>query len=304
MFRIGVLSSGSATGGPDNPAANTPFESFVPSLRALGYVDGRNLTTEWCFSEGVNDRLTACAVELVQLPVDLVVAIGAIAVQAAMQATSRVPIVMAPAQDPVESGFVASLARPGGNVTGVASLGRPLAVKRLEILKLALPALTRVEVLYPSTRALLDQVEAVEAVSATLGVEVHRLVASTPIELDAVFAATVADATDAILAMSAPFIVTSQARILAWAASRRTPVAAENRNWAAAGALLSYGRNAQETCERAAVIVDKILKGSNPADTPVELPTRFDLVFNLHTARSLGLTIPPGVIAQATEVLQ
>jgi putative tryptophan/tyrosine transport system substrate-binding protein len=304
IHRIGVLTSGSRTGGPENPAANSLAENFLPSLNALGYVEGRNLAVEWRFSEGVNDRLGAYAADLVRLPVAIVVAIGAIAVQAAMTATSRLPIVMAPAQDPIESGFVASFARPGANVTGVASLGNPLATKRLQLLKQALPALARLDVLYPATPALLTQLHAVEAEAHALQVQVRRLVASTPGELDAVLGESPPAATDALMALSAPFINSSQARVLAWAAARRAPVSAEGRAWATGGALLTYGRDQNEVYERAAIIVDKILKGANPADTPVELPTRFELVINLKTAAALGLAIPPAVVAQASEVIK
>jgi putative tryptophan/tyrosine transport system substrate-binding protein len=299
VYRIGFLSTGS-----DARGRGVIADGLIAALGALGYVEGRNLTIEWRFSEGLNDRTATYAAQLVQMPVDLIVAPAGLAIEAAMQATNRIPIVMAPGTDPVENGFVTSLARPSGNVTGVASLQRALAVKRLELLTQILPAMSRMDVLSNASRFSLGQVQVVETVAPAFGIETRRLLASNANELDAMFTAIATDSTDAIYAIDSPIANTNKDRILAWAARRRAPVIDGAPDWVTAGALLTYGSNAQELVERVTVTIDRILKGARPAEIPVEQPTRFDLVINLRTAQTLGLTIPTGLVAQASEVIR
>jgi putative tryptophan/tyrosine transport system substrate-binding protein len=299
VYRIGFLSSGSDARGTGVVA------DWIPAaLAALGYVEGRNLTIEWRFSEGVSDRTATDAAQLVQLPVDLIVAPAGLAIEAAMQATKRIPIIMAPGTDPVESGYVTSLAHPGSNVTGFAALQRALVVKRLELLKQVLPTVSRLDVFTNAGRLSLVQAQAAEAEAAALGIEVRRLVASTPSEFDSVFAATASDAADAIYVVNSPIANTNKDRVLAWAAVRHAPLIGDSRDWALSGALLTYGWSAQEMAERVAVTIDRILKGASPAEIPVEQSTRFDLAINLRTAQTLNLTLPPALIAKATEVIR
>jgi len=288
--------------------AATPenYEAFLQGLRALGYVEGQNLVMVRRDAAGQLDQLPALATELVRLPVDVIVTTGGVpATRAAMQATTTIPIVMAEAGDPVGTGLVASLARPGGNVTGLSMMAPDLVGKRLQFLKEVAPRAARVAVLYhASFAASVVGLREAQAVAPALGLTVLPMEVRTPDEFDAQFAAILRLGADTLLTIGDPFTSAHRQHILDWATTHRLPTACVGRQDAEAGCLLAYSANFAAPYRRAATYVDKILKGAKPGDLPVEQPMQFELVINLKTAQALGLTIPPALLFQADEVIK
>jgi putative tryptophan/tyrosine transport system substrate-binding protein len=299
VSRIGVLTGGIDT--PESPRGT----SFRQGLRALGYVEGQNLAIEWRMSGGQVDRLPDLAAELVRLKVDVIVATNNPAIAAAQRATSTIPIVMVLAMDPVRTGFVGSLARPGGNTTGLTSQATDIQGKALQLLKDAVPTVSRVAVLWvPTEPGRHVQASEVEEAARSLGLEVHLLELRSPAELDRLFTATARERVDAVLVHPSSMIGPHQARIAALATQSRLPTMGLERSWVEAGGLLSYSARGLDLFQRAASYVDKLLRGTQAADLPVEQPMQFQFVINLKTAQTLGLTIPPSVLFQADEVIQ
>ena len=297
--RIGFLSARSPT---DNPYF---IEAFRQGLRELGYVEGQNIAIEYRFAEGRPERLPALAAELVRLKVDVIVTGGPPAPEAAKQATGTIPIVFAVAGDPVAEGLVASLARPGGNITGLASIAPEVVGKQLELLKEVAPKVSRVAVLQnPSNQAHPLRLRQAEGAARALGVQLHIVQARTPPEIDAAFAAMRSQRAGGVLVLRDPLFLAQRTQIAALAAKSRLPAVYGLREEAEAGGLMAYGANVPLMYRRAATYVDKILKGAKPADLPVEQPTKFELVINLKTAKALGLTIPPSLLQRADEVIQ
>jgi putative ABC transport system substrate-binding protein len=277
------------------------IEGFRQGLRQLGWVEGQNIALKYRWAEGRYDRLPDLAAELIHL-----FAHTAPAIQAAKQATSTTPIVMETLTDPVLAGFVASFARPGGNITGVSGLATELSGKRLELLKEAVPGVTRVAVLAnpanPSTPALQRETE---SAARALGVQLHVLEVRDPTELDDAFTAMSREHADALIVLPDLMLVTQRKRIVDFAAKNRMPAMyADSRQWVESGGLMLYEPSLAANSQRAAGYVDKILKGAKPADLPVEQPTKFELVINLKTAKALGLTIPNEILFQADEVIR
>jgi putative ABC transport system substrate-binding protein len=282
------------------------YATFLEGLRELGYVEGQHLVIARHDAEGHRDRLPGLAAKLVRLPVDVIVTTGGVpATHAAMQATTTIPIVMAEAGDPVGTGLVASLARPGANVTGLSGMGPDLVGKRLQLLKEAAPRVARVAVLYHSpAAATVVMLREAQAAAPALGLTVLPMEVRTPDEFGDQFATVRSLGADPVLISGGPFAAAHQRRILDLAATHRLPTVCGVRAYAESGCLLSYGTSVAAMYRRAAAYVDKILKGAKPADLPVEQPMTFELVLNLKTAQALGLTIPPSVLFQADEVIQ
>jgi len=300
--RIGLLSPGSP------PATSAP-SPFLQGLRDLGYVEGQNIAVAYRYTEGNLDRLPALAAELVRLPVDILVAAGVDSALAAKQATTTIPIVFHSATDPVGRGLVASLARPGGNITGVAYDGGPeIFGKRLELLKAAVPTISRVAMLVGQVRApTYDAGEKVqESAARALGLTLRYFSVRRVEEFtEWVFPAIKSDThTIDALHASGPTAGEHRRQIADFALQHRLPMIGLSRRIAEAGSLLSYGPSLSDMSRRAATYVDKILKGAKPADLPVEQPIKFELVINLKTAKALGITLPPTLLFQADEVIQ
>jgi putative ABC transport system substrate-binding protein len=300
-FRIGFLAFGPPP--PDPTPLAFPLTAFRQGLRDLGYVEGRTVILEERWAAGELARLPDLAAELVQLPVDVIVASGASAVRAAMGATRSIPIVIAGAADPVAEGLVASLAQPGGNVTGLAVLtGREVEGKRLELLHAAVSMAARVAVVLDSTSRL-DATplrDAARALALTLLFSTETV---TPEEFQRAFAAMMTDGAEALYAPETPVNARHRHLIVELAAQYRLPAMYASRDFVEAGGLMAYGPSFAALFRRAATYVDKILKGALPADLPVEQPMYFELVINLKTAQALGLALPPSLLFQAHEVL-
>ena len=298
--RIGYLS-----GSPPSAIAEHN-EAFRQGLRELGYIEGKNILIEWQSAEGKADRLPALATELVHLKVDLIVTAGPLVTRAAKKATSTIPIVMAQDPDPIGNGFVASLARPGGNITGLSRIASGITGKQLELLKEIVPNLSRVAVFGTSTRPGNEEaLREVEPAAGAFGVQLQFLDILTPKHIEAAFQAAVKERANGAL-----WIVTGsignphRKKIADLAVSSRLPVVYFQRVDVEAGALMSYGVNVVNLHHRAAVYVDKILKGAKPADLPIEQATKFEFVINLKAAKQIGLTIPPNVLARADGVIR
>jgi putative ABC transport system substrate-binding protein len=302
VSRIGFLASGPPPPDPVPPAF--PLTALREGLRERGYVEGHTVILEERWAAGELARLPALAAELVQLPVDVIVASGASAVRAAAGATRVVPIVIAGAADPVAEGLVASLGRPGGNVTGLAALaGREVEGKRLELLHAAVPTAIRVAVVLDSTSRL-DPAplrEAARALGLTL---LFSAETASPDDFRSAFAAMIHNGADALYAPETPVNARHRDLIVELAVQHRLPAMYASRDFVEAGGLMAYGPSFAELFRRAATYVDKILKGAQPADLPVEQPTHFELVINLKTAHALGLTLPPILLFQADEVMR
>jgi putative tryptophan/tyrosine transport system substrate-binding protein len=298
MPRLGVL----APGTPSQPWV----EVLRQGLRDLGYVESQNLIIEPRYAEGRDERLPELAAELVRLPVDIIVAGGSTAIRAAQDATRTIPIVMAAAGDPVGTGLITSLARPGGNITGVSLLSAELPGKRLEILKEAVPQSARIAVLMnPTSPGSARQLRNLTEASRALGLHLHVVELRRPEELDGAFAAMTREQVDALFVMDEPRLMNSLgAQIADFAAKSKVPAMYGWRAYVDAGGLLAYGPRLPDVIRRAAVYVDKILKGAKPGDLPVEQPTTFELIINLKAAKALGLTIPSTLLFQADEVIQ
>ena len=302
IARIGYLS-------PNLAASPQLRDAFRQGLRDLGYVEGRNVVVEYRDAQGQVDRLPALAAELAALKVDVILAEGGtLGLRVAMQSTTTIPIVVA-AGDPVGSGFVTSLARPGGNVTGLSSLGPELVGKRLELLKQAVPRVDRVAVLRPPWRALdeltaKDMLKAADVAARALGVQPQFIEARGPDEFARAFSAMTSARAGALTVLPSNMFVRERRRLVDLAAKNRLPAVYTSREFVDAGGLMSYGAHQPDLFRRAATYVDKILKGAKPGDLPIEQPTKFELVINLKTAKDLGLTIPPSVLARADDLIQ
>jgi putative ABC transport system substrate-binding protein len=297
-FRIAMVSTGQAR-------SASFLVAFEQRLRELGYVEGQNLVIEFRTAEGKTERFPGIMAELVRLNPDLIVAGGPEAMlRAARQATATIPVVFVAIDfDPVARGYMASLARPGGNITGVVVRQLELAAKRLELLKEALPRVTRIAVLWDSFSA--DQANETENAGRSLRLQLQLVeLQNPPYDFASAFKAAESGRAEAVLSSASPVLWRERARIAEQAAKYRLPVVGPFREFAEAGALFTYGVNLSEMYRHAALHVDKILRGAKPTDLPIEQPTRFEMVVNLRTAKILGLTIPPSVLVRADEVIE
>ena len=286
--------------------AGHPIAAFRQQLRELGYVEGQNVTLEIRSAEGRLEGLPGLAAELVRLKVDVIVAGGRGTVEAAQMATAAIPIVMVIAADPVGSGFVASLARPGGNITGLTVQYRDVAGKRLQLLKEAVPTLARVAVVWesggsPGARRSVS--EAMATAATALGLQLQAVEVRSPRDLDGAFTAATRNRAGAAV-VGGPIAFAHRAQIAQLAIKRRLPVVGPSSVYAEGGCLMGYGPSYTDHTRRAAYFVDRILKGAKPADLPIEQPTKFELVINLKTAKALGLTIPPSLLQRADQVIE
>ncbi len=295
--RIGIVSG---TGNPNEPGSS--IKLFRQALQELGYVEGKNILFEYRYTEGNRDRIPGILAELVSLKVDVIFSTQAIVIRAAKQATKTIPIVMAITPDPVAAGLVDSLARPGGNITGLTFLTRELSGKRLELLTEMIPRLSRVGILLVSGFTAFKDYE---AAARSLKVSLQSLEVQVPNpDLLGAFQVAVKGRVSAIITTSVPGLSGYHKQIVDLAVQNRLPLMSETVSVVEAGGLASYDANRDEIFKRAAVYVDKILKGTKPADLPVEQPKKFELVINLKTAKQIGLTIPPNVLARADRVIK
>jgi putative tryptophan/tyrosine transport system substrate-binding protein len=300
--RIGYLSSFGVA------RESARFKAIRLALGELGYVEGQNIAVEYRYAEGKRDRFPELAAELVRLKVDIIVVAGGNPlIQAAKNATKTIPIVMTGAGiDPVEAGLVKSLADPGGNITGITNLTRELGGKRLELLKEAVPKIARVAVLYdPAVSSSVLSVKEVLPVAArALGLTLRSLEIRNPDGLENAFAELDRERPDGLYMTGGPLMNANQKRIIGFAIKSRLPSVYGSRQSVDAGALMSYGGDLADSYRRVAIYVDKILKGTKPSDLPVEQPTKFELMINLKTAKQIGVTIPPNVLARADKVIK
>jgi len=282
-------------------------DAFLQGLRDLGYVPGRNIVIEYRDAAGKLERLPALVAELVALRVDVILAGGTPQALAASQATKTIPIVFTGVGDPVATGLVTSLARPGGNLTGLSLLGPELVGKRLELLTQAVPGVSRVALLWQpgfAGEAGKDQLKEARVAARALGVQLHVVEARGPADIDRAFADMATARAGALTVWGGSMLNSERGRLADLAAKNRLPAMYPARQYVEAGGLMAYGPNAADLFRRAAAYVDKILKGAKPGDLPVEQPTKFELVINLKTAKALGLTIPPSFLARADEVIE
>jgi len=295
--RIGFLDIGRPT------RYSAQLDAFRRSLRELGWIEGQTLTIEYRWAEGDPNRLPTLVTELVQIKVDVIVLSGTPSMRAAQRATSTIPVVFVVLTDPVNLGFVKSLARPGGNMTGMASQFEELIAKQLQLLKEAVPNLSRVALLQYSSLpgAVLT---AAETAARSLGLATRTLKVADVAELENAFKAAQSERVGAIQVLPSPFFNAQRGRLIELAARYRLPAFYEFKNYVQDGGLMSYGPSINEMYARSASYVDKILKGANPGDLPIERPAKFELVINLKTAAALGITIPQSVLARADEVIQ
>lgn len=284
---------------------NPPWEGFRQGLRDLGYVDSRNITLEWRWSEGKTDRLPTLAMELVALTPDVIVASGTQAVRAAKQATAAIPIVMTTSSYPDKIGLVESLSRPGGNITGLSNVGPELSGKKLELLKEIAPKTSRVAVLWnPASEVEPLTVRELLSAAPAVAVEIQSVEVRNPDAFSEAFATVSSRRVDALLALGNPINFRGRQLIADFALKKRLPSIHDERLFVEAGGLMSYAPSFTDSFRRAATYVDKILKGAKPADLPVEQPTKFELVINLKTAKQLGLTIPQTLLLRADQVIE
>src|SRR5713226_79032 len=297
--RIGYLAGASPSSISDR------IEASRQGLRELGYVEGKNIVIELRSAEGKADRLPSLAAELVRLKVDIIVTAGPQSTRAAKEATSTIPIVMGFDIDPVGNGFVASLARPGGNITGLSTLAPEISGKQLELLKEIVPKLSRVAVFGTSTRPGNAQaLREVELAAGALGVQLQYLEVRDPKDIETAFQEARKGRADAVLVSALPILASQRTQIADLAVKNRLPAAYGQPEYLDAGGLMFYGASITEMFHRAATYVDKILKGTKPADLPVEQPMKFELVINLKTAKQIGLTIPQSVLYRADKVIK
>jgi putative ABC transport system substrate-binding protein len=301
VIRIGYLSS------IDSINESARAQGIRLALREFDYLEGQNIAIEYRYSEGKTERASELAAELTRLKVDIIVVAGGIIwIRAAKNATKTIPIVMVGAgNDPVEAGLIESLARPGGNVTGLTNLSGKLGAKQLELLKEAVPKVSRVAVLYePATPANVAQLKEVQTVAPTLNLTVQPWEVRDADGFDKLFGALNKERPDGLHVLGSPLINTIQKRVAGLALKSRLPSVYQSREAVDAGGLMYYGADLADSYRRVAYYVDKILKGTKPADLPVEQPTKFELVINLKTAKQIGLTIPPSVLARADKVIK
>ena len=299
VSRIGFLSTLSFSAMADR------IETFRQGLRELGYVEGKNIVIEWRYADDRPDRVSELAAELVRLKVDAIVTGGNSATQAAKKATNSIPIVMTRASDPITSGFVVSLARPGGIITGLSTLSPEINGKRLELLRETVPKLSRVAVLGTSTSpGNAQELREVEVTAGALRVKLQYMDVLTGKDIEPAFRAAKKGGAEAVLIMLGALGTAQRKEMAALELKIRLPVIYESARSVGAGGLMAYGVSSLDLDRRAATYVDKILKGAKPADLPVEQPTKFELVINIKTAKQIGLTIPPNVLARADRVIK
>jgi ABC-type uncharacterized transport system substrate-binding protein len=292
-------------GAPSLSAMAARIEAFRQGLRELGYIEGKNIVIEWRSAGGNSERVPALAAELVRLKVDVIVSAGPAATRPAKEATVTIPIVMGFDNDPVGNGFVASLARPGGNITGLSTLAPEISGKRLELLKEIAPKLSRVAVLGASTEPDYTQVvRETELAAGALGVQLQYVDVREPKDIETAFRGASAARAEAVLVLNSPVLNSQRKQLTALAVKNRLPGIYDRREFVDDGGLMSYGTNLADLSRRAATYVDKILKGAKPADLPVEQPKKFEFIINLKAAKQIGLTIPPNVLVRADSVIK
>jgi len=301
VWRVGFLSE---RGRPDSLDSDI-FGAFAQGMRALGYDEGKNLVIEWRFAGGKYEGLPGLAVELVRSKVDVIVVAGTQGTRAAQKATTTIPIVMGSTPDPVGSGFVKSLSRPGGNITGFANLAGDLSTKQFEMLLSIVPKLSRLAVLLnPDNPSHALVLKSVQAAAQKAGVAVLPVNARTAPEIETGFSAMAKDRAGAVILAADQFYVQQRRQIAALATRHRMPSIITNVDYAPAGGLMSYGENAHDRYRRVATVVDKIFKGAKPGELPVEQPTKFELIINVRTAKALGLTVPQELLVRADKVIE
>lgn len=299
IARIAFLSSAS------RPSISARIEGFQQGLRELGYVEGKNIVIEYRYADGNPDRLSELAAEIERLKVNVIITTGPTTTRSAKEATNTIPIVMAQDSDPVGNGFVGSLARPGGNITGLSTVTPEINGKRLELLKEIVPRLSRVAVLGNSTTPGNPQaLRETELAAATFGIQFQYLDVLNTHGIEPAFRAARKGRADALLVLASPVFVLQRKQIAGLAVKGRIPAIYDRQEFVDDAGLVSYGTNFPDLYRRAAIYVDKILKGAKPADLPVEQPTKFELIINLKTAKQIGLTIPPSVLARADKVIK
>src|SRR6266498_1160321 len=297
--RIGYLQA------PPRSAVAVRNDAFRQGLGDLGYVEGKNVLIEWRFAEGKSERIPALAAELVQLKVDVIVTGGSILTRAAKEATSTIPIVMAQDNDPVGNGFVASLARPGGNITGLSTLASEISGKRLELLKEIVPKLSRVAVIGNSTNPGNAQaLKETELAAGAFKVQLQYVDVLDPKDIETAFGAASKGHADAVLVLTSAVTNSHRKQIVELAVKNRLPAIYYTAEWVEGGGLMNYGASFTDLYRHAATYVDKILRGAKPADLPVEQPTKFELIINLKAAKQISLTIPPNVLVRADKVIK
>jgi putative ABC transport system substrate-binding protein len=301
IARIGLLSPASSAGD-----WGIRLQAFRDGLRELGYVEGKNLQLEVRWGEGKLERLPTLAAELVQLKVDVIVAASSPSVVAASQATRTIPIVMPTSSDPVGDGLVASLARPGGNITGLSQMAPELGEKRLQLLREMFPKVSHaMAVLWnPDYVGMRARFEQARVAAPAVGLTVRSVEVRDTRELDAAFEAIIREHPDALLLLVDPLTLSQRSRIVEFAAEQRLPAIYETSDFVDVGGLISYGPNGLELFRRAATYVDKILRGAKPADLPIEQPTKFELVINMRAAKALGIKIPESILLRADKVIE
>ena len=301
VWRVGFLSHPHV----DFVDADNYYGPFTQGMRELGYIVGQNLTIEWRSAEGISERLPELAAELVRLKVDVLAAAGTPASQAAQKATAAIPIVMMGVADPVGTGLVKSLARPGASSTGLSNMSVDLGPKLLEMLRGMAPKVSRVAFLAnPSNAASSLLLKNVQAAAHKIGVKIHPVEASTPQEIASGFAVMASQKAEGLIVSLDPLLQQRKNQIAELAAKQRLPSIGAYGVYVEAGGLMSYGIDIREHIRRAATYVDKIFKGANPGDLPVEQPTTFELFINLKTAKALGIKVPQSILIQATKVIE
>jgi len=300
VYRIGIL-----TNNASDPAESRQWQAFRLGLQERGWIEGENILIEFRGAAGNSARAPELAADLVRRKADLIVTRGSLFTGAAKAATSSIPIVFVAHADPVGTGHVVSLARPGGNITGLAMLQTELGSKGLELLRSVIPAVTRIAVLWhPGTPSAVPGLKALEEPARMLRIELQPVGARSAAELEGAFATMARGGTQAVLVFSTPPFITTRQRIADLAIAHRLPTMCQGRLFVEAGGLMSYYPNHEDVYRRGAIYVDKVLKGAKPGDLPIEQPTKFELVINLKTAKALGLTIPPSLLQRADQVIE
>lgn len=303
--RIGILVSGHAEG-PD--ASRAAFTAIIEGMRDLGYTEGQNIVFERRFGESNPDRLRQAAAELVELQVDIIVAQSTTAALPARQATSQIPIVAMGMADPVEDGLVASLARPGGNLTGTTFLGPELVAKRLQLLREVVPQLSRVAVLWHphayGERTMAGMVREIESAARSLGLQLHLVPVANPGEIADAFSAMITERPTALIVFPSPMLFAAYPRIATLAFDNRLPAIFAAREGAVVGGLMSYGANLPDLSRQTAIYIHRILRGAKPADLPIQQPIKFELVVNLKAAKAMGVTMKRDFLLLADEVIE
>jgi putative ABC transport system substrate-binding protein len=292
-------------GGARTTVVRAQLEAFRQGLKEYGWIDGQNISVEYRFAEGKEDALPRLAADLVRSQLDVIVAEGTAAIRAAKTATQTIPIVMATSSDPVGTGLVASLNRPGGNVTGRSLQTAELSGKRLQLLTEIVPKLARVAVFSnPTNPSIASVIEQTKAAAQSLGIEIHLVEVQAPDHFESAFTAVMRVRADALIVLPDPMLYGQHPRIVTFATASRLPALFPEREVAEAGGLIAYGPSIPASFQRSAAYVDKILRGAKPADLPVEQPTTFELAVNLQTARAIGVTIPTSILLRANEVIE